>query len=377
MYRCRLCDSKSEIVEILDLDNFPKSAQHFLDSDKIESDASITLSIAQCLECGLIQTQNPPIDNYTDVISAAIQTQTSKNAIKLEFNNLFERYNFEPNHILEVGCGSGNFLEVLQEMRLNAEGIESNEENVQLCRRKNLNVKKGNIFEKGIVTKKFDLIVLNNYLEHQPSVIPFLKKVMEFQHEDGLIYISVPSLDRIIKTHNLYEFIADHLSYFTKITLRDSLIRAGLEVLDITMKNNENDIVAIAQKHKKLNLSLSLKHLDELKLNLKSVLDDIHESGKSVCVWGAGHRALALMAICNMQHVSAVVDSAKFKQGRLTPILHKPVISPERFLECGYDVIILMLPGSYGKEALDYLNQRNFPGEIILFDDQKIVRNMK
>ena len=165
MHRCRLCDSKSEIVEMLDLDNFPKSAQHFLDSDKIESDAPITLSIVQCLECGLIQTQNPPIENYTDVISAAVQTQTSKNAIKSEFNNLFERYNFEPNHILEVGCGSGNFLEVLQEMRLKAEGIESNEENVQLCRRKNLNVKKGDIFKKGIVTKKFDLIVLNNYLE--------------------------------------------------------------------------------------------------------------------------------------------------------------------------------------------------------------------
>ena len=47
-----------------------------------------------------------------------------------------------------------------------------------------------------------------------------------------------------------------------------------------------------------------------------------------VAVWGASHQALTLLALARATNVAYVVDSAPFKQGRLTPATHLRVVAP-------------------------------------------------
>ena len=96
-------------------------------------------------------------------------------------------------------------------------------------------------------------------------------------------------------------------------------------------------------------------------------------AGETIAVWGAGHRALTFMAMSDLQGVSFVIDSAKFKQGRLTPLLHRKIISPSEIDALGISVIILMLPGSLNDTVSKLLTSNlRFSGEIYCFDDHHL-----
>lgn len=78
------------------------------------------------------------------------------------------------------------------------------------------------------------------------------------------------------------------------------------------------------------------------------------------------------MSLANLKEINYVVDSAPFKQGLYTPILHKKIISPEDFLKKKCDVIIIMLPGNYANQVKKFLKDKKFNGKIIAFNDEVI-----
>ena len=107
--------------------------------------------------------------------------------------------------------------------------------------------------------------------------------------------------------------------------------------------------------------------------SLQSLVASLTKAGKRVSIWGAGHRALALMAISNVKGVDFVIDSAAFKQGKYTPLLNKKIISPQYFTKrVACDYLIVMLPGSLSEQVRKYLKQENFVGNILFFNDEKI-----
>jgi len=74
-------------------------------------------------------------------------------------------------------------------------------------------------------------------------------------------------------------------------------------------------------------------------------------AAKRVAVWGAGHQALALIALTGIAgSIRYVVDSAPFKQGRYTPATHLPVVAPEALFEDPVDAV-LVIAGSYSDEV--------------------------
>lgn len=74
-----------------------------------------------------------------------------------------------------------------------------------------------------------------------------------------------------------------------------------------------------------------------------------------MAVWGAGHEALALLALTGLSgEIAMVVDSARFKQGKFTPSSHIPVQSPEKLKEAHIDTVLVMV-GSYTSEVTGIL----------------------
>jgi hypothetical protein len=107
--------------------------------------------------------------------------------------------------------------------------------------------------------------------------------------------------------------------------------------------------------------------------SVKNVVKYGHELNKKITVWGAGHRAIALMALADIHEIQYVVDSATFKQGKYTPILHKKIISPKEFLETDCDLLIVMLPGNYGQQVQEFLMHHGVTVETLIFEDEEIV----
>jgi hypothetical protein len=70
-----------------------------------------------------------------------------------------------------------------------------------------------------------------------------------------------------------------------------------------------------------------------------------------VAVWGAGHQALAVMALADLGgKIRYVIDSAPFKQGKFTPATHIPIVAPEHLKTDPVDAIIVMA-ASYSDEV--------------------------
>ena len=371
IFSCRLCGS-SQLLNLINLDGFPSTAQKFLDDiSEIATDFPVELRISQCISCNLVQLENDPVSYYKDVITAASLSMGSKNALVQEWQPFVEKYALDGKHAIEIGSGKGDFLEVLGRLNLHAIGLENSKENVVFSREKGLSTEQGYLLDYvDQSSQKFSLVVCNNFLEHQPQTHTFISKLNSLLCDDGVVYISVPNLDYLLQKSCLYEFVADHLVYFTQSSLRLAFEINSFEVLEQYTKNNGNDLVLVAKKKNMLDLTNAKVVVDAIIESVKSIVSNASKSGQKITVWGAGHRALALMAMADLQEITCVVDSASFKQGKFTPILHKKIISPDMFLNTNCDLLILMLPGNYSQQVIQFLQDNKSSCRVLEFQDQ-------
>jgi len=84
--------------------------------------------------------------------------------------------------IVDLGCGRGEFLELLSEKGLEAEGIDINEEMVEICRNKGLRCHKGDLLEKLADYQDNSLggIFCSQVAEHLPP--PYLSRMVELAY---------------------------------------------------------------------------------------------------------------------------------------------------------------------------------------------------
>jgi 2-polyprenyl-3-methyl-5-hydroxy-6-metoxy-1,4-benzoquinol methylase len=93
--------------------------------------------------------------------------------------------------ILDIGCGSGDFLEMLRNEKFtNACGIDATAASVEACKAKGLDAYRCRIedFEKG----PFDAIVSFHCLEHVDNPVEFIRLALEKLSPGGTLYISTP-----------------------------------------------------------------------------------------------------------------------------------------------------------------------------------------
>ena len=369
-FKCRLCNS-SRTESLIDLDGFPKAAQYFISSlQQTIDDESVTLMVCQCIDCGLIQLKNDPVSYYKDVITAASLSKASKANLVNEWRPFIEKYNILGKDAIEVGSGRGDFLEVLERLDVNAYGIEHSLENIEECKKKKLKVERAYLTElPEDCNKKYSLVVCNNFLEHQPETKNYLSCLRNLVSDDGVIYISVPNVDYLLEKKCLYEFVADHLVYFTEKTLRKAMEINGFSILEAYKKNNGNDLVLIAKPETRINIDGAIETVSDI---VKSIQKEVNKH-KNVAIWSAGHRALALMAIAKLEQIKYVIDSATFKQGKFTPILHKKIISPEDFISTNCDLLIIMLPGNYAEQVIRFVEENKITCKVVVFEDKALL----
>lgn len=122
---------------------------------------------------------------------------------------------------------------------------------------------------------------LSHVLEHLKEPVQFLNSLKKWLSEDGIIYIEVPSLKWVqtIWKHDLLLHLQNaHIWYFTALTLKTLLSRAGLEVQEqygsvaVLAKASNLDSIPPSSKH-------AVDCLRYLKLN-ESILNNCAALGK-------------------------------------------------------------------------------------------------
>ncbi len=156
--------------------------------------------------------------------------------------------------ILDVGCGWGDFEEVLEKEHYKYLGIDTDEEAIKICRKKGLNCIKGDINKlllggkkgrDGIfrqnLTLKFSAVIFFQVLEHQKDPLKFLTSATKLLKKNGIILITTPNNDsplrKILGKHWSVYNEPSHFVFYDLNTLKKVLIKAGLRSIIVRRDN--------------------------------------------------------------------------------------------------------------------------------------------
>lgn len=357
---CRVCGNDLFAKPLLHYGNMPASAQNFPDAAALAGKAGAALTVCQCSGCGLVQLDNDPVPYYKEVIRAAAVSPVLLDLKTRQFSDFIRKYSLRGKKLIEVGCGRGEFLGLLPPLGVEACGLEYSEASVQHCVKNGLKVYAGYPDGKTgeLAAGPFDAFLLLMFLEHMPDPNSALKALAANLAEGAVGLVEVPNFDMLVRAGLFSEFIGDHLLYFTRETFLMTLNLNGFEVLECAELRDGYVLSAEVRKRGPLDLSGFSGKQTEITAGLNAFIGRFGE--RKVAVWGAGHQALAVLALAGLGgKIRYVVDSAPFKQGKYTPATGLSVVPPDALRTDPVEAVIVMA-ASYSDEVAGLL-RRDFP----------------
>jgi cyclopropane fatty-acyl-phospholipid synthase-like methyltransferase len=121
-----------------------------------------------------------------------------------EIHPIFEQFlsqaNFELKHVLDIGCGTGKYLKILQTRGFQTDGIDSSDTAVEMTKKTlddNSMISCVNMFDFEIPKNKYDLVISISTIHHgtKEQVQKLIDRVYEAIVKNGRIFITVPDLE--------------------------------------------------------------------------------------------------------------------------------------------------------------------------------------
>jgi SAM-dependent methyltransferase len=228
-------------------------------------------NIVRCTNCGLIYLNPRPVKeiigryypaesyySYQDFTDKKLNYRECLKQASLEgyYNpkNVFKKFlswllvrNFlivvprgMKGRLLDVGCGSGEFLNQMKNFGWEVYGVEINQKSADMGNKRGLNIFCGELGGADFPENFFDVVVLSQTLEHVYSPGSYLDKIHRLLKEEGLLIIGVPNIGCLeiqIFGRNCHALdVPRHLHFLTVSSLRRYLKRSGFEVEKVKSK---------------------------------------------------------------------------------------------------------------------------------------------
>ena len=134
--------------------------------------------------------------------------------------------------LLDVGSGSGELLYFAKKAGFDVFGIEPNQGYAEFCRDKlSLPIYNGTYEEADIQDSTYDLIFMNEVLEHMPDPINVLRDLHRYLKYDGILIVNVPDIE--ISRHSpLKRFHYAHVYNYNHLSLKKIIEKSKYKILN-------------------------------------------------------------------------------------------------------------------------------------------------
>ena len=292
---------------------------------------------------------------------------------------LIQKYDLNRKDVIEIGCGKGDFLNMLCELGDNTGiGFDPSYDEDRFSKNDNARFKViQDLYSEKYSDQKADIICCRHVLEHINSPRDFLHSVRRTVGENlnTIVFFEVPNVMFTLKDLGIWDLIYEHCAYFSASSLRYIFQSTGFEVLfqEETFGSQFLCIEAKPTEGSNKKNQYSLDNLESISTCVDAFnksytnkvkewqhdLEKMKQEGQKVVVWGGGSKGVTFLNTLKVKdHIDYIVDINPHKQGMYVAGTGQKIVAPE-FLK-GYrpDIIIIMNP-VYTEEIQKIAQQHN------------------
>ncbi len=184
-------------------------------------------------------------NKLTTINTHLIQTNITKDCQNKKGNQKKNKSKNKDNSkqtlkVLDIGSGWGDFLKVLEAAKTPYLGLENDRQKLKKLQQQGLNCQDKTLTQLIKEKQTFAAITCFQVVEHIKNPVSFLKEVKQLLKEKGILILTTPNhnspLRKLKKAKwSVYNY-PDHHLFFSKETLKQTLIKAGFKEKNIIVK---------------------------------------------------------------------------------------------------------------------------------------------
>jgi len=385
---CKSCGSV-KLTPFYSLESVPVHSVLLMPTEeKAKSYPKGNIELVFCEDCGFIFNRcfDSTLHEYSAEYEETQAFSSTFNKFQHELaKNLIKKYHLHNKTILEIGCGKGEFLNLLCETGDNR-GVGFDPSYIE---KRNKSLSKKNItFIRDFYSEKYagheaDFIVCKMTLEHISDTFDFIQMTRSSigNRGDTFLFFQVPNVRYILQDLAFWDIYYEHCSYFSAGSLSRLFKRGNFEVLDLYTGYHDQYLM-IEAKPKNHTASKKLSGKDDIK-ELKKEIDhfvtqleskfrfwekklvELKKQNKIVIIWGAGSKAVSFLSTLKItDEIDCAVDINPYKHDTYLAGTGHKIVAPKNLTKLKPDVAIVMNP-VYINEIKKDLMKINLHPEIL------------
>lgn len=328
-------------------------------------------ALATCARCGFsyngaFRSELVVYDqNYDNAVPSRVFLDYYRSVARM----LIDRFDLKDGKVFDVGCGKGEFLQILCELAPGIEGIGIDPSCTP--------VERGNF---RLINAEFSaehfqgetrLVILRHVLEHIDTPVDFLA-ALRAAAPTAPLYVEVPDLAWILENGAFWDFCYEHCNYFTLPSLAVAMQRAGYAVAAQQPAFGEQYQWVIGEPAAAVDASgdgdaavaavAAYSEHEAAKLGEMRALADTAEG---VVVWGMATKGVILSLLLGEGRVRGGVDVNVAKQGHYAAGSGTAIHPPAWLADIGEGATALVMNPNYFDEIAATVEAMKAPVRLV------------
>lgn len=381
--KCRSCGA-DELQLVLDLGVQPLANNLLLPADLGKPEPRFPLRLFVCRACWLMQIGElvPPVDLFSDYLYFSSFSDTMlRHARAASLQHTVELGLGSADLVVEIASNDGYLLKNFKEAGIPCLGIEPAANVAAVAAQAGIE-SLVEFFGADLARRlaaegrQASLILGNNVFAHAPETNDFVEGLKILLKPGGSIALEFPHGLEMLEKNEFDTIYHEHVYYFTLTALKPLFERHGLEIYRVEplpihggslrvhachaatrpVQASVPALLALEQAKGATTMATYeafAQRAHGLKAALTKMVRDLRGQGGRVAAYGASAKGSTLLNFCGLDSADLdfVVDRSTYKQGRLTPGTHIPILPTEE-LAARQPAHTLLLTWNFAEEIM-------------------------
>lgn len=393
---CRLCAAPLQTV-LVDLGEMPPANALLDGPDDVAAERALPLCARVCDVCRLVQV--PENVGQAEIFSeysyfSSYSTTFLEHAREYAHRAAQELSLGPDSLVVEVASNDGYLLRHFHALGIGVLGIEPAANVARAAEALGLPTRVA-FLDSALgreIGPRADLVVANNVLGHVPDLRDFVAGLAAMVRPDGVVSVEVHHVLRLLEGLQVDTVYHEHRSYFSLLTASRALESAGLAVFDAELipthggslrlwaapaaadRTPTPEVGRIAALERAAGLdgravyAAFAARAQGCRDALERFLAGALAAGETVAAYGAAAKGATLLnwVGATTETVRCVADRNPYKQGRLMPGTHIPIVPPQALDDLRPDHL-LILPWNLTDEIVaEMARVRGWGGRFVI-----------